>query len=273
MNANVAILQRLVSGSEAFDEAKLNMLRESYPYYSPLVLLQALSQPNGEVSEADRQKLALHFPDRIWLDFLLRKEEKTQSSPEPAPLDNNSFQNTVAETATVTDKTEAAITEHSIVIDDESDEEQEQEGEKEFLPELAELKIPAPVIPKETVLSFEPYHTIDYFASQGIKFREDERPNDKFGQQLKSFTEWLKTLKKGTEAATGQPANKQEEQKVEQMAEQSLSEGKVVTEAMAEVWEKQGNYEKAIEIYRKLSLLNPAKSSYFAAKIDQLKQL
>jgi hypothetical protein len=40
---------------------------------------------------------------------------------------------------------------------------------------------------------------------------------------------------------------------------------------MAEVCIKQGNNQKAADIYRKLSLQNPSKSAYFAAKIDQLK--
>ena len=40
---------------------------------------------------------------------------------------------------------------------------------------------------------------------------------------------------------------------------------------MAEVWEKQGNPEKAIDIYNKLSLLEPSKSTYFAAKIEEIK--
>jgi hypothetical protein len=39
---------------------------------------------------------------------------------------------------------------------------------------------------------------------------------------------------------------------------------------MAEVWMRQGNKEKAIEIYNKLSLLNPSKKAYFAAKINSL---
>src|SRR5690606_17502730 len=47
-----------------------------------------------------------------------------------------------------------------------------------------------------TELLFTPYHTVDYFASQGIKLKPNEKPTDKFGEQLKSFTEWLKVLKK-----------------------------------------------------------------------------
>ena len=62
------------------------------------------------------------------------------------------------------------------------------------------------------------------------------------------------------------------EQKVEQLAETSLNKAEVITEAMAEVWEKQGNPEKAIEIYQKLSLLEPSKSAYFATRISDLKK-
>ena len=120
---------------------------------------------------------------------------------------------------------------------------------------------------------FEPFHTVDYFASQGIKFREEEKPTDKFGKQLKSFTEWLKTLKKNTADPTVVvEAGSQAEHKVEQLAEKSLTDREVLTEAMAEVWEKQGRKEKARAIYEKLSLINPSKSSYFAAKIETLKQ-
>jgi hypothetical protein len=45
----------------------------------------------------------------------------------------------------------------------------------------------------------------------------------------------------------------------------------VITEAMAEVLLQQGRQEKAIEILEKLSLLNPGKRPYFAAKINQIK--
>ena len=62
------------------------------------------------------------------------------------------------------------------------------------------------------------------------------------------------------------------ETKVQHLAEDSIHESDVWTEAMAEVWEKQGNKQKAIETYNKLSLLNPSKKPYFAAKIENLKR-
>lgn len=142
-------------------------------------------------------------------------------------------------------------------------------------PELATptaLALAEPLTGNTNELIFEPYHTVDYFASQGIKFKEEEKPTDKFGKQLKSFTEWLKVMKRLPVAEITSNTAPAMEEKVDQLAEHSLKEGEVLTETMAEVWEKQGNREKAIEIYRKLSLLEPAKSTYFAAKIEELKK-
>jgi hypothetical protein len=55
------------------------------------------------------------------------------------------------------------------------------------------------------------------------------------------------------------------------MAEHSNENEEIATEAMAEVLIKQGKPEQAIQIYEKLSFINPSKSAYFAAKIEELK--
>ena len=123
-----------------------------------------------------------------------------------------------------------------------------------------------------TGLSFEPFHTVDYFASQGIKLSQEDATKDKFGKQLKSFTEWLKTMKRLSPAAASKEVDVSTEKKVQHLAEDSVHEADVVTEAMAEVWLKQGNKEKAIETYNKLGLLNPSKKTYFAALIENLKR-
>ncbi len=122
-------------------------------------------------------------------------------------------------------------------------------------------------------LLFEPYHTVDYFASQGIKLSKQEADSkDKFGKQLKSFTDWLKSMKKLPQASIENAMSKNEESKVVADAIHSIETREVITEAMAEVFEKQGMKDEAVGVYQKLSLLNPAKSAYFAAKIDHLKQ-
>jgi hypothetical protein len=127
---------------------------------------------------------------------------------------------------------------------------------------------------KETEsLAFEPYHTVDYFASQGIKITKDTAPTDRLSLQLKSFTEWLKTMKRlntNEIEAVNRPA---QQEAVVQMAETSLKKTEVITETMAEVLVKQGRVDEAIEILKKLSLQDKAKSAYFAARIQHLKTI
>jgi hypothetical protein len=119
-------------------------------------------------------------------------------------------------------------------------------------------------------LIFEPLHTSDYFASQGVTIKEEALMNDKLGKQMRSFSEWLKSMKQ-------LHPNKLPEQNdvieriIQSSAEQSNVESEVLTEAMAEVLLKQNKQQKAIEMYEKLSLMNPSKSIYFAAKIDKIK--
>ena len=45
----------------------------------------------------------------------------------------------------------------------------------------------------------------------------------------------------------------------------------LVSVELAEIYAKQGLNSQAVEIYRKLSLLNPKKSAYFAAQIEKLR--
>lgn len=122
---------------------------------------------------------------------------------------------------------------------------------------------------KEDML-FEPLYMSDYFASQGIKLSEDQLQKDQLGKQLRSFTEWLKTMKK-TPGLRAPDLQTPIDPKVEKLAEQSNLETDVITESMAEVLIEQGKLEKAIQIYEKLSLQFPAKSVYFARKISSLK--
>jgi hypothetical protein len=153
----------------------------------------------------------------------------------------------------------------------------ENHAARETHPPEVQKAEPAPPPAKENAeeeIAFQSYHTIDYFASQGIRLQQAELAKDRLGQQLKSFTEWLRSMKKlpASDSETVRNAEDDSRQQVVlKDAADSIEEKDVVTEAMAEVWAKQGNREKAIDTYNKLSLLNPAKSAYFAAKIDQLK--
>jgi hypothetical protein len=144
--------------------------------------------------------------------------------------------------------------------------------EKEIEPMHIELKMPQQNAAMEEAMLFEPMHLVDYFASQGIKLSDEVQTADKLGKQLKSFTEWLKTMKKvHVENEAENPAKN--DTNVQALAENSNAEAEVLTESMAEVFARQGKMAKASEVYQKLSLLNPAKSTYFAAKLQNLKGL
>jgi hypothetical protein len=141
-----------------------------------------------------------------------------------------------------------------------------------------------PVTPDQILEIESPvlYHTIDYFASQGIKIDLNQGHQDELSTKLKKFTDWLKEVKHPApetqttadlEADTPFSSESDIEKAVVTIAEKSNESREVVTETMAEVLGKQGRREKAIQLYQKLSFINPEKSVYFAAKIQQLKGL
>lgn len=167
------------------------------------------------------------------------------------------------------------------------EEEENPEPEVEIGPEpalrthllLKESPIPIPslkdISPQTDELPiFEPYHTIDYFASQGIKLSQELPVNDRLGRQLRSFTDWIKTMKRLPQADLEQQLDEVGmAERITAMAAGSVLAREVLTETMAEVLVKQGNFSGAIELYHKLSLAHPDKSVYFAARIEHLKKL
>ncbi|HEV9034995.1 MAG TPA: hypothetical protein VGQ51_00190 [Puia sp.] len=143
-----------------------------------------------------------------------------------------------------------------------------QEAPTEPPPAPTPEPVPAPPTPEPI---FEPYHTIDYFASQGIRLKLDENPADALGKQLKSFTDWLKIMRRLPQKDRDSSVpDRAAEQAVQNFAAHSIQSKDIVTETMAEVLIKQGMRDRARVIYEKLSLLNPDKKAYFAAKIEQI---
>ncbi|MDE3144608.1 MAG: hypothetical protein KGL19_10665 [Bacteroidota bacterium] len=117
----------------------------------------------------------------------------------------------------------------------------------------------------------EPYYTIDYFASQGIKVDLTKQPQDKLTKQLLTFTDWLKKMKTVSPNPQDLGTDPELEKAIQGIAQTSNEAKEIATETMAEVFVKQGKIDKAVQLYIKLSFLDPEKSSYFAAKIQQLK--
>ncbi len=114
-------------------------------------------------------------------------------------------------------------------------------------------------------------HTVDYFASQGIKIDLTKQPQDKLTMQMRRFTDWLKQIKKTDTNPQDLGTDPELEKAIQNIAKTSIEAKEIVTETMADVFIKQGKVSKAIQLYIKLSFLDPTKSTYFASKIQQLK--
>ncbi len=247
MQHNRAIFESLFK-RDFNDQENKNFLKEitaAHPYFSPAQFY--LLQITDEYTEAFKEqaaKTSILFNNPFWLNFQLQQTNKNIANKE---------EHEITMAGEWTDKTA-------------NDEEMEDEIE----PMKIELKLPVVMDMNESSLLFEPMHLVDYFASQGIKLTEELQTADKLGKQLKSFTEWLKTMKKVHVENTAE-TNTQSDEIIQKLAEKSNSEDEVLTVSMADVFAKQGKLDKARNILEKLSLLNPAKSAYFAAKIDNLK--
>jgi len=107
-----------------------------------------------------------------------------------------------------------------------------------------------------------------------------------------SFSQWINQLKPTQEAEPAKPILSEdslidqfikEEPRIKvkksgffnpvNMAKKSVQESdEFITETLARIYAKQGNYPKAIRAYQKLSLKFPEKTTYFAALIEELKR-
>ena len=233
---------------------QLDDLVAQHPSFSVAhyLLTQKLQQKNNPAFEDQAQKTSLYFTNPFWLQWLLKNQHEEKSLiKNDEPVINNQ-------------------PEKKEIVEDKKDENNTSVNNA-ISKTVLQQTVNASTEIKEETIAFEPYHTIDYFASQGIKFVQEINPNDKLGRQLKSFTEWLKVMKKLPQKTIEQSVDDTSNEAIETEAAQSITGKEIITEAMAEVLLKQGKTDEAAEVFRKLSLQNQDKSAYFAAKIDQLK--
>jgi hypothetical protein len=149
----------------------------------------------------------------------------------------------------------------------------------------------------------QPIYTEDYFLHEGVEISNElPEPEELIPQQqddgqqslmvMRSFSEWLsyfktkskeqqeeeedkkalKTLlQKQKLAAAIEEENEEIPEQVFEMAVNSITqEDGLASESLAEIYVKQAKYDKAIDMYRKLSLRNPQKNTYFARKIEEI---
>jgi hypothetical protein len=263
------LLGRLSVGECTLDEVK--GLVNKYPYFAAaqFLLLEKLKQSGLPEYSDQLQKAVLYYHDPLEFEYFISSDHfTTEYDLEDIVLPQETTEEKLPEAEIQSEPEIISAQEMGHVPASSSEMDiQDQEPVQEKVSEEP-YRLP---VPPATSITFEPYHTVDYFASQGIKLSQEEIPKDKFGKQLKSFTEWLKTMKRLPPKDMVQSLDSNTESNVQHLAAHSVDETDVITESMAEVWIKQGNIEKALEVYNKLSLLNPSKMAYFAAKIENLK--
>lgn len=278
-------------GLDSVTQESLEKLVRQYPYVGSLqyLLLKKMKQAHSQDTSHQWQKTQLYFQESYYLHALLNRQ---QIHPVVNPLvkelttelaDALAVAKSIAQATMQPDNT---IQEPTPVVQPASPLDEPPPNIKapdntpdlrtEILSKESPIRIPSlrdlgPVT--DDMPSFEPYHTIDYFASQGIKLN-NQLPKDKLGKQLKSFTEWIRTMKKLPQAVIEEKLDDVGAgEKIVALAADSIEGKEILTETMAEVLLKQGNKARAREIFKKLSLAHPDKSAYFASRIEQLNKV
>lgn len=253
------------------EQQHLNVLLARYPYLVPAQWIQSGEQYAVQGFSKDMLHKSQLFMGN-WMHFYQSLEGSLQ----------NAQMKTIVETVPTNElETEEAILneEELLILDETMNEEETEQKEK-----------------GEDLI--QPLFVENYFQHQGIEVSDeipeevDEAEKEKSLMVMMGFDEWLLFLKKKNEAKKSEEEDKamlrsmwQREklaaamgeeddnipEAVFEMAINSIDKQDImVSEPLAEIHVKQGRFDKAIEIYRKLSLQNPEKKTYFAAKINHL---
>jgi len=270
------------------DQESIVSLRKAYPYLVPVRYLSAVeANKQAPFSDAMLSEMQPYLGNWIlFCDFLEQSKEEWQEQDVVADI-------VVAVIEDLPEEQEQPIVADVVVLP------------VEEIIEVIEIEIEAePSAAEEQEPLIAPLFTQDYFLQQGEKISDElpgeidklagkvEEEEDKSLMVMMSFSEWLLHFKNTSEqqeeekkdqkalrtmwqkeklAAAMEEENEEIPEGVFEMAVNSITkEEDLASEPLAKIYIKQGKYDQAIEMYRKLSLRNPQKSAYFARKIEEI---
>src|SRR5690349_19524095 len=173
---------------EECNTEQLQDLTNRYPYFSAAQYLLIKKLDSSKKQNAEALHVAsLHTYRPYQLQQLVTEKDNEEVTELNSEKENHSTQTNIPVSSTV--NTSSSVEEDADIA------EEDQLPVDEQMP-IAPLVIPTPASTTHSEITFEPFHTVDYFASQGIKLSQKDIGTDSFSKQLKSFTEWLKTMKK-----------------------------------------------------------------------------
>jgi hypothetical protein len=172
----------------------------------------------------------------------------------------------------------------------------EDEEEGDATPQTEDISTEQPLI--------QPLYTEDYFRYEGIDVKQEEpapttQEEERAAQPqtlmvVMSFAEWLNHFKTKSQkeqeeaqeksalrsmwqreklAAAMEDEPEEIPEEVFEMAVSSITkEDDIVSESLAQIYEKQEKWSAAAEMYRKLALKYPSKSTYFASRAEAAKK-
>lgn len=267
------------------DDAKeWKELTEKHPYFSVGQLLQ---YGNDYFQEKDNIEFtAIYKADPILFAHFANEIKSTEKKE----LKKSKQENKTIETEL--NLPMADTKETPIVIAENVKEELLVENKKESIGPKEDIlaminELPNRNIIEEKIVKSEPI--IETIESENIS---EEEKRQKALMVMMSFSDWLNHFKSKTEKEQIEEQEKralktawqkekltaiieEEQDEIPEMifkqAMDSISmENALISESLAEILAKQGKTDKAIEMYKKLSLRNPEKNSYFADRIKDL---